>query len=259
MPVSERGSRGISSVRSVERAMEILTALSKAGGAQSIAELARAVDLPYATVQRLLLVHERLGFVRKERHLYRLGPAVVTLAGAYLAGDSLVRVAQPVLDELAAYTEETVSLHVRQGPDRVVVMWRPSIHPLGYVFQVGQRRPLLVGAAGYVLSSEIPDEELRRLLEAHGELRMADGTVLSREEWRSRLDGARQRGFAVSRGDSILGAVSVAAPVRTPGSGVVAAVTVSAAQFRMTGDKVENFSLAVRQAAQEIGRLLLRG
>ena len=81
MPVSERGSRGISSVRSVERAMDILTTLSKADGPMSIAELARLVDLPYATVQRLLLVHERSGFVQRDRHMYRLGPAVVTLAG----------------------------------------------------------------------------------------------------------------------------------------------------------------------------------
>ena len=259
MPVSESGSRGISSVRSVERAMELLTALSKAEGPLSITELAREVELPYATVQRLLLVHERAGYVQKDRHLYRLGPAVVTLAGAYLTGDSLVRSAQPVLDELAAYSQETVSLHVRQGPDRVVVMWRPSVHPLGYMFQVGQRRPLLVGAAGYVLSADIPSEELNALFEAHGELRMADGTVLSREEWLARLDRARQQGFAVSWGDSILGAVSVAAPVRKPGNRAIAAVTISAAQFRVTDETIQNFSLAVRQAGQEIARMHLRG
>jgi DNA-binding IclR family transcriptional regulator len=259
MPISERGARGISSVRSVERAMGILTALSKADGPMSITELARAVDLPYATAQRLLLVHERSGFVQKDRHMYRLGPAVVTLAGAYLAGDSLVRAAQPVLDELAEYSGETVSLHVRQGSDRVVVMWRPSVHPLGYVFQVGQRRPLLVGAAGYVLSADIPPEELQQLLEAHGELRLADGSVLSPEQWHERLQQARQRGFAVSRGDSILGSVSVAAPVRRPGEGVIAAVTISAAEFRINDEKVANFALAVRQAAQEISRLYLRG
>lgn len=259
MAASELGTRGISSVRSVERAMQILTALSKADGPMSITEIARVVELPYATAQRLLLVHERSGFVQKDRHLYRLGPGVVTLAGAYLVGDSLVRAAQPILDELATFSGETVSLHVRQGADRVVVMWRPSIHPLGYVFQIGQRRPLLVGAAGYVLSTDIPTAELEGLLESHGELRLADGMVLSREEWLARLEQARRQGFATSWGDSILGAVSVAAPVRKPSNGVVAAVTISGAQFRMTDDKIANFALTVRQAGQEIARMLLRG
>lgn len=250
--------RGISSVRSVERAMEILTALSKAEGPMSITELARAVGLPYATVQRLLLVHEKSGFVQKDRHLYRLGPSVVTLAGAYLAGDSLVRASQPILDELAQFTNETVSLHVRQGADRIVVMWHPSVHPLGYVFQVGQRRPLLLGAAGYILSAEIPEEELLQLLAEYGELRLADGTVLSREEWAARLEGARQRGFAVSRSDSIVGSLTVAAPVRKPGHGAIAAVAVSAAEFRMTDEKIEDFARLVREAGQEISRVYMR-
>lgn len=258
MSVTEHGIRGIGSVRSVERAMEILAALSKADGPMSITELARMVELPYATVQRLLLVHERLGFVQKDRHLYRLGPGVVTLAGAYLAGDSLVRVAQPVLDELAQFSKETVSLHVRQGSDRVVVMWRPSVHPLGYVFQVGQRRPLLLGAAGYILSAEIPPGELDRLLTEYGELRLADGTVLPHDAWMVRLEQARHRGFAVSWSDSIPGSVTVAAPVRKSGNEVIAAVAISAAQYRMTAEKVEEFALAVRQAAQEIARLHLR-
>lgn len=259
MAASELGTRGISSVRSVERAMQILTALSKADGPMSITEIARVVELPYATAQRLLLVHERSGFVQKDRHLYRLGPGVVTLAGAYLVGDSLVRAAQSILDELAKYSEETVSLHVRQGSDRVVVMWRPSIHPLGYVFQVGQRRPLLVGAAGYVLSADIPPAELEDLLMAHGELRLADGTVLSREEWLVRLEQTRKQGFATSWGDSILGAVSVAAPVWKAGNRVVAAVTISGARFRMSEDKIANCALAVREAGQKITRMLLRG
>lgn len=238
--------------------MEILTTLSKAEGPMSITELARAVGLPYATAQRLLLVHERLGYVQKDRHLYRLGPGVMTLAGAYLAGDSLISATQPVLDELAKVSQETVSLHVRQGSDRVVVMWRPSVHPLGYVFQVGQRRPLLLGAAGFILSTEIPSGELDQLLVEYGELRLADGTVLSREQWRARLESARQRGYAVSRSDSILGSVTVAAPVHKPGHGVVAAVAISSAEFRMTDEKIEDFARLVRQAGQEISRMYIR-
>lgn len=258
MAVSKGEPRGISSVRSVERAMEILVSLSRAEGPMSIAELSRAVGLPYATVQRLLLVHQRSGFVQKDRNLYRLGPGVVTLAGAYLSGDSLVRAAQPVLDELAQQTGETVSLHVRQGADRVVVMWRPSIHPLGYVFQVGQRRPLLLGAAGYVLCSGIPEDELARLMDEYGEARLADGAVLPRDEWLDRVQQARKKGFAVSWGDSIPGAVSVAAPVTRAGQGIVAAVLVSAAQFRMSESKVADLSLVLRQAGQEISRMYLR-
>ncbi len=257
MDESSPPSRGISSVRSVERAMELLIALSQVDGPISLTEVARTVGLPTATVQRLLLVHERLGFVQKKRNLYCLGPGVVTLAGAFLAGDSLVRAAPPILDELSKSSEETVSLHIRQGADRVVLLWRPSVHSLGYVFHVGERRPLLLGAAGYVLSASIPAEELQELLQRQGDLRLANGTVLPRAEWQARVEQVRQRGFGFSRGDSIPGSVTVAAPVLQGGKGVIAAVAISAAEVRMSDEKIENFALAVREAAQEIGRMYL--
>ncbi len=246
------------SVRSVERTLDLLIALERADLPQGLSELARATGIPKATAQRLLMVLERRGFVEKERLYYQLGPGVVPLAGAFLTGNSLARAALPMLEDLTFLFEETVSLQVRQGFDRVVVQRVQSRHSLGCILQIGQRLPLHLGASGRVLMAAMPEEELHQLLETLGEMRLADGTIFSREALLARLEEIRQRGFAVSWGEREPGVVSVAAPVSRPDRGTIAALALTGPVNRMTDEKIDRLSVEVRRAAYELARLYNR-
>ncbi|MGE5619505.1 MAG: IclR family transcriptional regulator [Sphingomonadaceae bacterium] len=246
------------SVRSVERTLDILVALEKAGQPLGLSELSRATEIPKATTQRLLSVLERRGFVQKERLLYHLGPGVVPLAGAFLSGNSLARAALPVLEELALLSDETVSLQVRQGFDRVVIQRVQSRHSLGYILQVGQRLPLHVGAASRVLMLAMPEDELRRFLDTLGEMRLASGKPYSKEALLAKLEEVRRQGFAVSWGERESGVVSIAAPVSKTGRGTIAALALTGPANRMTDEKIEHLSVEVRRAAVEVARLCSR-
>lgn len=243
----------VQSVRSVERSFDLLAMLESAGHPMGVRELERATGIPRATVQRLLSVMERRDLVQSERGRYRLGPGLVTLAGAYLAGDSLTRVALPVLEQLALVSGETTTLSVRQGFDRVVVQRVESAHALRYTIRIGQRLPLHLGAAGLVLAAAMPEAELLQLLDRLGEMRLATGDLLTRDQLLAKLEEVRRRGFAVSVSERVEGVVSVAAPVARPGGGTIAAIAVSGPPSRMPREKIEHLCIEVRHAAQEIG------
>ncbi len=250
--------RSPASVRSVERTLDLLMALERAEQPLGLSELARIVDIPKTTAQRLLGVLERRGFVQKERGSYQLGAGIVPLAGAFLAGNSLAKAALPVLEELAALSGETVSIQVRQGFDRVVIQRVRSPHSLGYTLNIGQRLPLHVGASGKVLMASMPEEELRQFLEPLGEFRLADGETVTREELLERLRQLRLEGFAISLGEREVGVVSLAVPVVRPGGGTIAALAVTGPPTRMTQERVEQLSIEVRRAAREVARLYSR-
>ncbi|MHB1162103.1 MAG: IclR family transcriptional regulator [Chloroflexota bacterium] len=252
-PLSHSGS-----VRSVERTLDLLIALEKADQAMGLSDLARATLIPKATAQRLLAVLERRGFVQKERLLYQLGPGVVPLAGAFLTGNSLARAALPVLEELTLLSEETVSLQVRQGFDRVVIQRVQSHHSLGYILQVGQRLPLHVGASSRVLMLAMPEEELRCFLQTLGGMRLANGSPYTKEMLLARLEEVRRHGFAISRGERENGVVSIAAPVSKSGRGTIAALALTGPANRMTDEKIDQLSVEVRRAAFEVARLYNR-
>ncbi|HSB78624.1 MAG TPA: IclR family transcriptional regulator [Candidatus Methylomirabilis sp.] len=244
------------SVRSLERALDLLETLESLRSPSGARALEAATGIPKATAQRLLDVLERRGYAQKGRGRYYLGPGVVRLARGFHAGDSLATIALPVLQRLTALSSETCSLYLRQGFDRIIVQRVESPHPLRQHTAIGERLPLHIGASGQILCGGMPDELLRQYLEALPPVRLAAGKTLSKKELWARCQQARLRGFAVGVDERWDGVSSVAAPVTQKNKGVVAAINIAGPSSRMPVEKLEQLSLEVRSAAQEISEKL---
>jgi IclR family acetate operon transcriptional repressor len=245
-------SSGISSIRSVERAIDLVETLERSRIPMRLTDLAHSTAMPMPTVQRILGVLERRGLVSKIGGRYQIGVGVVPLAHAFLAENNLTKAALPVLQELAQASGETATLFVRHGSERVVVQRVESAQPLRYGMPIGQRLPLTVGSAGLVLAAGMPDAELDLLLRRVGDVRLCGGKVLTPADLRIRLEQVRGQGFAITRGERIVEMYSISAPVGGGDGSTVAAVTVTAPCSRITEEKSAALSIEVRQAAEAI-------
>jgi len=244
--------RESSPVRSLERALHLLAVMEEAGRPMGVTELGRAAELSKATVLRLLAVLEKYGFSEKWQGRYRLGAAVLPLAHAYVLGNELTRAALPVLQELAQASEETASLVVRLGFQRVAVQQVEGLRPLRYMAPpIGQRLPLHLGV-GKVLAAAMPEDELRQMLGHLDEMHLATGERLTRKALLAALDRVRRQGYVISRNERMMGAASVAAPVIDTSGATIAAVAVSGPIDRMTPKKLQRLSIEVRGAAKAI-------
>ena len=118
----DRDSRNPQLVNSVVRAFSILRCFEHGRsnpddrylGNQDIA---RRTKLPKATVSRLTQTLSALGYLEYSPTLekYALGPAVLGLGHAYMAGHDVIGIAQPLMQELADYTRSAVMLAVPEG------------------------------------------------------------------------------------------------------------------------------------------------
>ncbi|HEX2922538.1 MAG TPA: IclR family transcriptional regulator [Chloroflexota bacterium] len=243
-----------SSVRSVERTLDLLMMLEQAAQPMRLSELARAAGIHVSTAQRLLSVLERRGLVDREAGRYRVGVAAVPLAHAFFLENDLTKAALPVLQDLAVGTEETASMFVRLGFNRVVVQRVEGKHPLRYVLPVGQRLPLHLGA-GKVLAAAMPQEELEEMLDQVGTIRRVTGEVWEKELFLAELQRIRQQGFAVSMNERTFGVASVTAAIRHPDGSTVAALSVVGPAESVTQDRIPQLSVEVRRAAQAISEI----
>jgi IclR family acetate operon transcriptional repressor len=241
-----------SSMRSLERSLGILAILEESRVSLGLTDIAKASQLSKATASRILSVLERYGYVEKRWGRYRLGAAILPLAHAFVLGNELARVAQPVLQELARITEETASLSVRVGFKRVLVARVEGARPLNFVLPIGERLPLHVGA-GKILAGSMSNEELERMLDELGEMHLADGTPLTREQFWEELAKVKRQGYTISLGERMLGIVALGAPVLDIDGSILAAVTLAGARERMTPEKIELACVSVRDAARIIG------
>lgn len=201
-------------VHSVERAVDILMTLSTMP--RTLTEVTRETGLPKGTAFRLLssLGYRNVVVKAPESSLYSLGPGFLRASQAVLTGlGALAHVARPPLARLWKETNETITLHVRVGIERVCVEELPSPLAIRYVSEVGACAPLWIGSAGKVLLAAMDPGDVEKVIAAAPLVRRADGSTRNATALRREIDAARRRGWAMSAGERIVGAAAVSVPI----------------------------------------------
>ncbi len=200
-------------VVAVQRAVQVLRYLGAASNPAGVNEIARALDLVPSTCLHILktLAHEGMVTADTLSKKYRLGPTLLRLARDMVGTNDFVRMAQPLLERMAAAHGATTAAVWLEGRERVIVVATASSRTdFGIQVSVGSRFPALISAIGacVVATSEIPKQDLQRRFK---ELKWQKAPAF--ETWLDDIDRARRDGFAVDRGHYIGGITVVAAPV----------------------------------------------
>ena len=189
-------------IQSAEIALDVLTRLAELGGAQSVSELGRSLDMPRAKVHRYLVSLERRGYVEQDpaSARYRLGPQALHTGLAALAEVDFVKLAADGLDALSGAIGQTVFISIwgQHGP--TIVQWRDARLPVTVNVRVGSVLPLLNSATGRVYAAWLPEDLAlpRALAEWDAQLRQgADASwLLDAAAGRSRRGPARALALA---------------------------------------------------------------
>jgi IclR family acetate operon transcriptional repressor len=247
------GNAPATSMRSLERAIDVLEVLDGSRHALRLSEIARRAGLPVATTQRILGVLENRGRVERDAGGYRPGVGLIFGAHAYLTSSPLITAARPVLQDLAAETGLTASLFRRVGWSRVVLARIDGTRPLRYELPVGERLPLHLGA-GKAITAWLTPEEIDEFLGQGDDLVGPDGAALDHDAFRDDLKRIRDRGFSHAYGERVPGMASVAAPVMDTDGTVLAAVQVAGHQEDVPHERIDALGIEVQRAAFAIAR-----
>ncbi|MFI5282612.1 MAG: IclR family transcriptional regulator [Candidatus Dormibacterales bacterium] len=249
-----------SAVRSVDRAMSILDLLEK-GTERTGADLARELGVHRSTALRLLATLEKHAMVERDRRTarYRLGPRLPQLASAVSGELDLRHAARPFCERLADAVGETVTLDVMAGDAIVPIEQATASTSMVAVNWLGRRAPIHCTASGKVILAFAPELVRRRVLAAPLERRTAY-TIVDGAELEAQLVAARESGVARTFEELEVGLDAIAAPVRSAGGDVVAALDVSGPTNRLrSGTGQELVRLTVGAAAELSARLGFTG
>jgi DNA-binding IclR family transcriptional regulator len=192
------------SIRSVDRALEVLRCFRDDGGPFGSAEIARRLDLPTSTAHRLIRALAESGFLEPLGRGYRLGPSVVEL-GLLSYRQRSLQLVEPELDHLQRTTGATADLAIRSGDSVLLVAGGSLRKDLG----IGLRRPLHSTALGKVLlawgSLDLADLPPLRPL--------TDRTITDPAQLVSEIERVRRAGYALNDGESAVGIRTVAVPI----------------------------------------------
>jgi IclR family pca regulon transcriptional regulator len=143
MSAQRTGNGSVPAIQSVERAATMLGLFTVEEPQLTLGELTSRMRMSKATVHRYATALRAAGLLRQTAGVYTLGPRVVELASAALAGLAVVTVAGPYLERLVEETGETAVLSVWDGEAPVVVRVDSNTSRLvRIVVTTGSRLPL---------------------------------------------------------------------------------------------------------------------
>jgi DNA-binding IclR family transcriptional regulator len=237
-------------VRSVQRAVEIMSLLTEQRPTIAIREIVEATGLPKTTVLRIVQTLEHSGLLSATQSGYVAGPGL--WRWAHLAKNSWEppEETRALMRELVARQRETVNIYVIHQTARVCVAQEESPMPLRHVVHVGDELPLWAGASSKVLLRDAPPELLERIAAA------APGGEDYLPVLRDEIGRAASEGYGISHGEREVGLTAVAAPILGATGDVVASLSYSGPTSRFSEDRVPELIADLQWAA---GQLSERG
>lgn len=215
-------------VRALDRGLSLLEAFTPSRPALTLADLAAAVQLPKATVFRLVATLVRCGYLERVGDRYEIGLKCFHLASTFRGSIDLRRRALPELIALRDATGETVQLAVSSGPNIVYLERVFSQKPVGYMRStIGAVLPAYCTGLGKCLLAFLQREQINEYFGEAVLERLTPNTIIRPELLRAELARVRTRGYATDLEERELGVRCVAAPVFDDAGECVAAISVA--------------------------------
>lgn len=244
-----------------ERVIATIAFLARDREFHGVTEICTALGISKATEHRIVSSLLRLNWVERNPHSrkYRVGVAAARVGLGMISNLDLVTASTPYMFQLLDSTKETVMLTMRVGLERIYLHQVPGIHEVRQIVELGKLYPLWNGAPGEAILAHLDESEVNMVMDKlsdPGSAVLASGQVLVVEELRISLEEIRKKGFAVSMGKRIPGAVSVAAPIFRFNQEVIGAISIGGPSTRFTLRVATDVGPSVSRAAKNISMQL---
>jgi DNA-binding IclR family transcriptional regulator len=241
------------------RALAVLDVVAASAHAPPPEEIARRAGMSRAELQAQLriLLREGLIEVSPDGQGYLPGATAQRLEALLSQNHSLMGRLQPVLRKLVADTGETVTYnalsHDRMNVTTIAVEYGSAA--LQYEVPLGIAKTLVAGASCKSILAWMGEDAIERVLEQQLSAGRR-GNNLERPRLKKELGTIRSRGYAITHGERLPGAVGIAAAVFAARHVVCGSLVITIPELRLRGVKVKSLAEAlVTQAAALSSRL----
>lgn len=245
-------------LRSLKRGLKVLALLNQTENV-SITELARHLDLPRTTAERILLTLVAEGYVQRvpDDKRYRLSAKVCSLAGGFSEDCWIVQTATPMLFRVTEHIGWPLAIATPSG-DRMVL--RSTTDPATSLWlnrrRVGAEIPVLNSSSGlvaYAFSTAVEQDLLSQLL-----MQSSDRYNRERATAPQTLDlliePVRDNGFAFQPPPNNNPEQSIAFPIFIDGKYVASLLMIYMTRAMSSATVIERYVPHLRLLADQIGR-----
>jgi IclR family KDG regulon transcriptional repressor len=243
------------SIRAVERALDVLMCFTSQTPELTMTQISELVRINKSTVHRLLATLEGKRFVDRDpaTGAYKPGIRLIQMAFLTMEHNDLRRIATPFLHNLCNQYHENVNLSMLDDTDVIYMDVIESSQRVKLAASPGQRLPAFCTASGKAILAFVPEGNVKRILE-RGMPRYTEYTILSQEAFFENMQGAREKGFAISEQEFEEGINAIAAPIINNNGEPIASVSIAGPAYRLTRDRALGIGPELVAITKQIAR-----
>lgn len=254
-PKSQFRESSAGTMQSLDRALGVLVAVSRAGRA-TLTDLSLSLGVPTATTHRILTTLQKHGFVTfsDERQDWSIGIEAYRTGAAFMNRTSLTEVSRPVMRRLMEKTGETANLAIPDGAEVVFVEQVETLNPIRAFFARGTRTSMHASGTGKAILSSLPEGRVRQLLMGTGLTAFTDRTLVNPNDLFADLKVTHDRGYSFDQEERYSGMSCIGSVIYDEHHEAIGGVSISGPSTRFDPMRVPELGAIVAEAAAEITR-----
>ncbi|MFH1137295.1 MAG: IclR family transcriptional regulator [Pseudomonadota bacterium] len=238
------------------RALAVLEALAQDPYEMNQAELAEKLDIPPASLWRILkvLTDGEYLILDRKRHTYRFGFKLMRLGSAMLNEGHFRSQGREFLRKLSDQTGETAELDVRIRDQLVLIDQVVGANAVYLYSHIGSTMPYFHATApGKVFLSRMERTKLHRVMNKIGFPRLTPHTIQDLEALERELARVAAAGYAIDVEEMREGVGRAAAPVMDDHDRIVGVIAIACPAFRLREPGLAlEYGRLVKEAADEM-------
>jgi IclR family KDG regulon transcriptional repressor len=244
---------GFKRVPAVEKCFNILDLLARSGRPLGISDISKALGYHKGTVFNILYTLVDLGVIgNEEENRFRFGTKLYLLGKASGQGSELIRTVHPYLEEVNKKTQLSAFLGIRSGLNAVIIDKVDMAFDIRIHSEIGMRIPLLAGAGGKALLSQMSDADVDLILSRNELKRFTPHSCVSKKKFKELIKKTRKEGVAIDKEEYIEGIRALAVPLDIKKKELQAAIWAIGLKRHMKDKDIPSYSRTLRDSAKRI-------
>jgi IclR family acetate operon transcriptional repressor len=220
----------------VQRVVEVIRFFAERRQA-TLKELSVALSLAPSTCHRLLDLLGREGLIEQDRvhRHYHVGMEMFRISALVQSRDDIRTIALPLLRQLVDVCDETCVLSLYLPAEGKIFFAErvDSSRALRYLVELNTPVSVLWGASGRAILAFLDSETVDRVYDAEGRAPGSGAALPARRSLDKDLAAIRERGYDITHGQKIAGAVGIGAPVFGVDAKVVGSLCITVPESRI--------------------------
>jgi IclR family KDG regulon transcriptional repressor len=240
-------------VPAIEKCFSILQHFAKSKQELGISEISKQLALNKSTVFNIIYTLKNLEILEQYPDgKFHFGTLLYLLGNANGKKSELIQTVHPYLSQINHQTKLSAFLGIRSGQQAVIVDKVDTAHDIKISAEIGMRLPLLAGAGGKALLSQLSSREVDQILGENTLKKFTAKTCIDKKKFKKEVLNIRKEVIAFDDEEYIDGVVAFAVPLKTNRPDLQAAIWTVGLKQQVRPESIFKISSFLKKIADDI-------